>query len=170
LNIKKILSILIISAIIIVVLVTIGDLGKLIEETTNDKQVTDLGMVRNCNPSIAVCAYSGKFNGQNIRISMNIDEVISIDKNFPVNLHISGLSTTQIKAVKISLDLAGVDIQENQQHLQIKSKDITKLTSHWFTKIKIPQVIENRKDWLAIIDISVDHQLLKLVFQLQVKL
>jgi len=166
LNLKKILSILIISAVIVVVLVTIGDLGKLIEETTGNKQVTDLGMVRNCNPSIAVCSYSGKLNGKNIRISMNIDEVIYIDKNFPVNLHISGLSTNQIKAVKISLDLAGVDIQENQQHLQTKSKDITKLTSHWFTKIKIPQQIDDRKDWLAIIRISVNNKIVQLIFQL----
>ena len=150
------------------VLISIGDLGELIEQTGNKQQITELGMVRNCNPSMAVCSYFGNYKGKKIRISMNIDEEITMDKNFPVNFFISGLNVNQINAVKISLDLAGLTIEKNQQHLQIKSKDIQKLTSHWYTKIRIPQEISNRKDWLAIMDISINKQLIQLAFQLQV--
>jgi len=168
LNIKRLLSLAILSTIIVVVLISIGDLGKLIEESTSENQTIDLGIVRDCNPSIAVCSYTGKINGQLVKISMNIDELILVDKSFPINLQISGLNVDQINAVKVSLDLAGVDILENQQHMQIKSTNENKPSSLWFTKIKIPQSVKNRKDWLAIIKISINKELYQLIFQLQV--
>ncbi|MFK5893877.1 MAG: hypothetical protein QM504_11715, partial [Pseudomonadota bacterium] len=90
-NSKKFLSIFIISVVIIVVLVTVGDLGNLIHQTTNQNQAEDFGLVRNCNPSTAVCSVTGFLKGNKIRVSMNIDEPIRMGKKFPVNLFISGI-------------------------------------------------------------------------------
>jgi hypothetical protein len=155
--------------VIVVVLVSIGDIGTLIEQTTSQNQLEDFGIVKNCNPSSAVCSVSGFHKGKRIRFSLNIDEPITTGKQFPVNLYILGIDTSQIKKVNISLDMPGVDTQINQKYFQMRSNNHEKLTSQWHTQLTIHQSISERKDWLARIQISLDKQIIQLAFQLQVK-
>ena len=155
--------------VIVVVLFSIGDLGTLIEQTSSQNQLEDFGIVKNCNPSTAVCSVTGFHKGKRIRFTLNINEPITIGKKFPVNLFILGIDASQIKKVNISLDMPGVDTQKNQNYFQMKSKNYEKLTSQWHTQLTIQQAIRERKDWLAKIQISLDKQIIQLAFQLQVK-
>ncbi|MFK5985031.1 MAG: hypothetical protein QM479_06365 [Pseudomonadota bacterium] len=155
----KFLPLLLISAVIIAVLVTIGDLGKLIEQSTNQNNTIDFGIVENCNPSVAVCSITGLANENKIRISMTIGEPISSNRPFPVNVVLSGITPQQVKDVAISLSLFGVDIQENNYHLSSHLTDKNNnLTSQWKGKLKIPQQVENRKDWILTVLIKLFEQ------------
>ncbi len=163
------MSLLIISAVIIVVLLSIVDLAELVQQSTHQKQIENFGVVRNCNPSIAICSITGIFNGNKIRLSLSINEPVYRDKFFPVYLSISGIKLNQIEKVHISLNAPGSNIQEYKNYLKMQSNNPGNLTSLWFSRLMIPRVIKESKDYLGKVEISVEKQIIQTTFQLQIK-
>jgi Flp pilus assembly secretin CpaC len=160
---QKLLPMLIITTVIIVVLISIGDLGKLIEETTGKTSLKDLGLIRNCNPIKALCSITTSIEKQRVRVSMNVDEGSTYqDKNIPVNVRISGLNASNIKSVYVSLELSGHQVRENKQYLRMESTSDSEKNSHWINKIKKIQLIKDRNDWLAIVHITLTRPIQKI--------
>jgi len=167
LNLKKLLSVLILSTVIIVALITIGDLGEFIEQTNEQNQIVDFGIVRDCNPSIAVCSITGVIDNNKIKVSAYIGEPIYLDNAFPLKLSISRIKPSQIDSITVSLNLPGVNIQKNEQYFRMQSKDQLNMTSQWKSSVKIPQIINKRSNWLAIVGITINGQKIQILYQLQ---
>jgi len=154
---KRIISLLILSAGIIIILLSIGDIGEIIDETQKQQNTVDFGRIGNCNPSRAICSIRSQFDNQSVKLSIQMDERIVVLTPFEIKLQIEGISNHKIKEASIDFSMIDMDMGVNNQFFKLLKTEGSQ-NSHWSAIGNLAVCVSGRSDWLATINIQVDDK------------
>ncbi|MBF0264789.1 MAG: hypothetical protein HQL46_05910 [Gammaproteobacteria bacterium] len=159
---KRIISLLVLSAGLIIILLTIGDLGDILDETQKQKNTTDFGVIKNCDPGNAICSIRSQFEQKSVKISISFDQPIVVLKPFKINLQVEGISPQRIQQAIIDFTMVDMDMGINNQFFKMLSVN-GEQNSRWLASGNLAVCVSGRSDWLATITIQVKDKNIKIL-------
>ena len=144
---NKYTRLLAISLLVVFALSFVQDFSGFLDEQSDD--IVKFGVSSNCNSVTSICSASIITDGEFQKISLSVKK--RSDSNIAMELTSIGFDFEGIDSVSVSMKMPGAEFEDNSTLFSPDKSTNLVVPEKWNLVLKLPEVDNDRKDWLAVI-------------------